>query len=148
MSTHRLALKVVGAAILRGDVCLVAQRGPDAARCALQWEFPGGKVEAGEAPGAALEREIREELDVEVEIGPRLGHGNHDSGDVVIELDVFVARIVSGDVRLNEHHRYGWFRAGQIDALDWAAADRPILPALKRLLSSAAPESAQTFCRS
>ena len=54
----RPVVKVVGAAILDGDTCLVAQRGSDAVRCALEWEFPGGKVEAGETPHSALRREI------------------------------------------------------------------------------------------
>ncbi len=134
MSSHRSVLKVVGAAILEGDACLVAQRGPGAKGEALKWEFPGGKVEPGETPRRALEREIREELAVEIEVGPWLGRGEHDSGGAVVELEVFTARIAGGEVRLAEHYSYGWFRAEQIDALDWAAADRPVLAALKRLL--------------
>ncbi len=145
MSIHRRVLKVVGAAIVRDGACLAAQRGPDAPRCALQWEFPGGKVEAGETPDVALRREIREELSVEIEVGPWLGHGQDDSDGVAIELDIFVARLVSGEVRLTEHRRYGWFRAEQIDSLEWAAADRPVLSALKRLLSDNADKTAQVL---
>ena len=140
MPSSRSVLEVVGAAIVDGGVCLAAQRGPDAARCALQWEFPGGKVEPDETPRSALEREIREELAVEIEVGSWLGRGEHRSGGAVVKLDVFAARIMSGDIRLTEHFRYGWFSAEQLDALDWAAADRPILPALKSLLRRA-PEA-------
>ncbi len=131
----KVKVRVVGAALLAGGTCLVTQRGPGAASEALKWEFPGGKVEAGEAPRCALEREIREELAVEIEIGSWLGRGEHASGAVAIELDVYTARIVSGEIRLTEHCRCGWFRREEIDALDWAAADRPVLPALKRQLS-------------
>ncbi len=136
MSTQPPALKVVGAAIVDGDACLVAQRGPGAAGEALKWEFPGGKVEAAETPRSALVREIREELGVEIEVGDRLGRGQAAAGGRVIELEVYTARIVSGEIRLAEHCRSGWFRAEQIDALDWAAADRPVVAALKRLLSA------------
>ena len=92
-------------------------------------------MEPGETPRSALGREISEELDVEIEVGAWLGRGVHGSGDGAIELDVFVAKIVSGEIRLAEHCRYGWFRARELDALDWAAADRPLLPALKMLLT-------------
>ncbi len=92
-------------------------------------------MEPREAPRAALEREIREELAVEIEVGSWLGRGEHAGGAGAIELEVYTARIVSGEIRLAEHCRCGWFRSEEIDALDWAAADRPILPALKRLLS-------------
>ncbi len=128
-------VKVVGAAILRDGACLVTQRGPQAAE-PLKWEFPGGKVEPDESPRAALVREIREELGLEIEVGPWLGRGEHADARRRVELDVYTARIVGGEVRLSEHRRCGWFRSGeQIDGLDWAPADRPVLPALKRLLA-------------
>lgn len=135
------ALKVVGAAILRGGTCLVTQRGPDGGSAAGQWEFPGGKVEPGEDPRAALEREVREELSLEIETGAWLGRGEHPDGERMIALDVYAATVVAGTLRLTEHRRHGWFRAEEIDGLDWAAADRPVLPALKRLLSSRKPSA-------
>ncbi len=135
-------LRVVGAAILKDRWCLVAQRGPGDAREAFKWEFPGGKVEPDETPRSALEREIREELALEITVGPSLGRGEHAGDEVTVELEVFTARIVSGEIRLAEHRAYGWFGAGEIDSLDWAAADRPVLPALKQLLLSLrAPDS-------
>ncbi len=137
MSVRLPLLEVVGAAILEGDACLVAQRGPSAVREALKWEFPGGKVESGETRRSALAREIHEELGVEIEVGDRLGRGQvDDDGGVRIELEVYAARIVSGEIRLVEHHQCGWFRAEEIDGLDWAVADRPVLAALKRRLSA------------
>lgn len=126
-------VRVVGAAILRPGECLVTQRSERMAE-PLKWEFPGGKVELGESPESALAREIREELDLVIEIGRHLGSGSHAGRDRRIELDVFTAAIVGGEIHLREHRRHGWFSASRIPTLDWAAADRPILPALVRLL--------------
>ena len=133
MSAARTRLRVVGAAILQGGTCLVAQRGADMSM-PLKWEFPGGKLEPGEDARAALVREIREELALEIEVGQRLGRGVSEQDGRRIELDVFAATRVGGEVRLAEHCRYGWFAAHEIDGLDWAAADRPVLAALKRRL--------------
>ena len=126
-------VRVVGAAILRGHTCLAAQRSAAMAE-PLKWEFPGGKVEPGEDPRQALAREIREELDLTIEVGERLGHGSHLEAGRRIELEVFAATVAGGQLRLAEHLQAGWFRASEIDGLDWAAADRPLLPALRRLL--------------
>lgn len=124
---------MVGAAILQGETCLVAQRGADMST-PLKWEFPGGKLEPGEDPRQALVREIREELALEIEVGDWLGRGESVAGPRRIELDVFTAAVVSGEVRLAEHRDFGWFRAHEIDALDWAAADVPVLGKLKERL--------------
>ena len=98
------------------------------------WEFPGGKVEPGEQPRAALEREIREELHLDVEIGSWLGRGTHRDGHLVIGLDVYLATITGGEICLTEHRRCGWFSAQQLGDLAWAPADRPVLPALAAFL--------------
>jgi 8-oxo-dGTP diphosphatase len=131
-------VRVVGAAILRRGECLVTQRSRRMAE-PLKWEFPGGKIEDGESPRAALAREIREELDLVIDVGRSLGSGAHDGGVRRIELEVFAAEIVSGEIRLREHRDYGWFGAADVARLDWAAADRPVLPALVRLLERRAP---------
>lgn len=128
-------IKVVGAALLRGDRCFVAQRG-EAMSTPMMWEFPGGKVESGELPEEALARELREELGVVVEVMDFAGQGKFRKGGLVIELDVYFARIVKGEVLLREHRDAGWFRAEEFDSLDWAEADIPVLPAVKKRLSS------------
>lgn len=124
---------VVGAAILRQGACLAAQRGPEMSE-PLKWEFPGGKVEPGEDPREALRREIREELHLEVEVGTLLGRGESAVDGRRIVLDIYAATILAGEVRLVEHQDWGWFTAAEIDRLDWADADLPVLPALKGLL--------------
>ena len=100
----------------------------------LAWEFPGGKVGPGESPEEALRREIREELGVEIRVGSRLGRGRGLTGDRVVVLDVYLARIVRGAVRPVEHRDWGWFDAEALVGLDWAAPDVPVLPAVVAIL--------------
>jgi 8-oxo-dGTP diphosphatase len=128
------AINVVGAAIRAGRRCLVTRRGPSMSM-PLKWEFPGGKVEPGESPEAALARELLEELGVVVEVGEHLGRGCASSPGREIRLDVFAATLLSGTLRLEEHSDHGWFSADELDGLDWPDADRPVLPAVKAWLS-------------
>ena len=105
----------------------------------LEWEFPGGKVEPGEDPPQALVREIREELGVEIVVDEWLGvsriHGAAQEGvEGSIELTVYTATLVAGEIRLAEHLAHGWFRWDEVDALQWSSADRPLLTDLKHLL--------------
>lgn len=126
-------LHVVGAAIVRDGRCLVTRRGPTMA-LAGAWEFPGGKVEAGETPQAALQREILEELGVEIEVGAWLGVGESVVGERRIQLDVYLARWVGGRLELAEHDRAEWCGPAELERLDWAEADLPVLPALAEAL--------------
>ena len=127
--SKRATLHVVGAAILSGSRCLVARRGPRMS-LAGQWEFPGGKVERGEPPERALAREIREELELEIEVGECLGRGEVRQGGRTVVLDVYAARAKPGAPRLREHAEVRWVGPGELRALDWAAADVPVLPAV------------------
>lgn len=129
-------IHVVGAAILRDRRCLAAQRGPGM-RLPGQWEFPGGKVEDGEDPRLALAREVAEELGLLVTVGGLLGTGRDATGEPAVRLDVYLASIAGGELRLLEHAAVRWVGPGDLDALDWATADRPLLPALRRHLEAA-----------
>jgi 8-oxo-dGTP diphosphatase len=100
----------------------------------LRWEFPGGKVEAGEDPRAALRREVHEELEVVVAVGERVARGEAEASGRLIQLDVYAATIESGEVSPREHARFGWFDAEGLRSLDWAAPDVPVLPHVLRLL--------------
>jgi 8-oxo-dGTP diphosphatase len=119
-------LHVVGAAIARGNQCLIAQRGPHGSLPG-KWEFPGGKVEPGESPTTALAREIAEELGVEVTVGQLLASGTATVGTRVIALDVYAATILSGTVSLREHAQCVWASAADLPNYDWAEADIPCL---------------------
>jgi 8-oxo-dGTP diphosphatase len=130
----RRRIQVVGAAIVREARVLVTRRGP-AMALAGKWEFPGGKVEPGEDPRAALRREIAEELGVAVTVGARIGRGTAPAGESVIVLDVYCARLDSGEIAPVEHSEWGWFDADAMRELDWAEADVPVLDTLHELLS-------------
>lgn len=131
-------VQVVGAAIVEGDLVLVARRsgGPYDGF----WEFPGGKVEPGEADLTALVREIGEELGVVVAPQDFLGEALLDGsvgGGVPGEstLRVWSARITSGELVAHEHAELRWVGAAELDALDWIPADRPLVAAVRGLLT-------------
>lgn len=121
-----MVIRVVGAAVVREGRCLVAQRGPLQSH-AGKWEFPGGKVEPGETPEAALARELEEELGLRISVGTRLGRGEVLVGDRRVVLDVYGAAIVSGELELREHARVCWALATELGNFDWAEADVPIV---------------------
>jgi 8-oxo-dGTP diphosphatase len=118
---------VVGAAIFDdGGRLLTAQRGAPA-RYAGLWEFPGGKVEPGESPEVALVRECREELAVEIAVGALVGEVLLDIGT----LRVYRAAIVRGQPVAGEHRALRWLAPHEYDAVDWIAADRPLVERLQ-----------------
>jgi 8-oxo-dGTP diphosphatase len=124
---------VVGAAIVEAGKVLLTRRG-ERMSMAGKWEFPGGKLEAGESPQAALVREVAEELGLEITVGKRLGRGTSLHDGRRIELEVYRSHRRGGELRLVEHEEHGWFGAGEIVRLDWPEADLPVLPALEELL--------------
>ena len=123
----------MGAAIVDGTDCLVAQRGPEMSLPG-KWEFPGGEVEAGEAPRSALARELHEELQISVEVGDCLGQGESITQSARIVLDVYAARAPSRTITAGEHAQTRWLSANELPALDWAEADVPVIPAVQSRL--------------
>ena len=124
---------VVGAAIVRDGRVLAARRtAPPAA--AGRWELPGGKVEPGEAPAAALVREVREELGCDVAVTGWLA-GSSDIGRTHV-LTVATAVLLAGspDPDPTEHDAVRWLSAAELDEVDWLDPDRPFLPELASLL--------------
>ena len=112
----------------------MAQRGSVMSQ-AGSWEFPGGKIEAREPPRSALSREIREELGLTIDVGPWIGRGESIVDGREIMLDVYYASLVEGEAHPKEHAEARWIDANEIEGLDWAEADRPVLTILKRVLS-------------
>jgi 8-oxo-dGTP diphosphatase len=96
-----------------------------------KYEFPGGKVEAGETPENALVREILEELDLSINIkGPYLTV-NHQYPDFSLTMHSFLCKATSRTPQLKEHIKYQWLNRDELGDLDWAAADIPIVEKLQ-----------------
>lgn len=87
------------------------------------WEFPGGKVEPGETPQAALKREIMEELETEIEVGDLIETIEYDYPTFHLSMDCFWAEIVKGDLVLREHEAAKWLTKEQLGSVDWLPAD-------------------------
>ena len=97
-----------------------------------KYEFPGGKVEAGESETEALEREIKEELDLMIQTQEKYITVEHAYPDFFLIMHSYLCEATSKDIHLYEHVAYKWLPVTQFDQLDWAAADLPIVEALKR----------------
>ena len=123
---------VVGAAIVRSGRLLVAQRAYPA-DLAGKWELPGGKVEPGESPAAALVRECREELGIELRVGAQVGADLPIPGGRL--LRVFFAE-ADVEPTAREHAALTWATADEIPELDWLPADRPLVPQLLTLVTT------------
>jgi mutator protein MutT len=125
---------VVGAAIVRDARVLAARRTTPPA-LAGRWEFPGGKVEAGERPSDALARELLEELGCTIEVTGWLDGTAEIGSDY--ELSVATAVLLDGGPVPSEHDLIRWLGADELDAVDWLEPDRPFLPELRSLLLAA-----------
>ena len=93
----------------------------------LKWEFPGGKIEENETAEACLIREIREELNIEIQITGSLPPNDYQYPDKLIRLIPFICRQKDGELVLKEHADYKWLYAKDLLDLDWAEADVPIV---------------------
>lgn len=120
-------MEVVCAVIWNDDGrVLAAQRPPDKAQGG-RWEFPGGKIEPGEAAEAALIREIEEELGCTLRVGDAMSPVDHPYPGGVIRLRPFCSVIASGRPHAREHSALRWVDARESADLEWAPADLPIL---------------------
>ncbi len=127
---------VVGAAIIEGGRVLACERSAPP-EVAGRWEFPGGKVEPGEAETDALARECAEELGVRVAVGARVGRDVRMAHGRSV-LRVYAARLLHGDQpKALEHAELRWLSAAELDSVDWLPADVPIVAALRPLLDTA-----------
>ena len=128
MRTRKL---VVAALVRRGGRILMSRRRPDQPMPNL-WEFPGGKVEPGEAPVAALAREVREELGCEIEVGGIYEVVFHAYPEFDLVMMVYAATVSRGVPRAVEVAEVAWIEAAQIPSLDLLPADYPLALALAR----------------
>jgi 8-oxo-dGTP diphosphatase len=119
---------VVCAVIEQAGLVLIARRPPHKL-LPLKWEFPGGKVEPGESPAAAIIREICEELGSIITVNRALPPFTHDYKTVVIEMIPFVCALAPGTSmpRPHEHTALAWVPPAELPAYDLAAADWPVV---------------------
>jgi 8-oxo-dGTP diphosphatase len=101
----------------------------------LQWEFPGGKLKEGESPEAALIREIREELGIEVRPIERLPDILHHYPDQSVRLIPFFCHHMEGVIHLAEHQEFIWVDFRELNDLEWLEADRDVVAMVKEKLS-------------
>lgn len=126
-------IKVVAAIIIHNDKVFATQRGYGEFKDG--WEFPGGKVEPQETPGAALVREIREELDTEIEVGELLDTVEYDYPKFHLSMDCYICKVKSGDLVLKEHEAARWLTKETLESVDWLPADLGLLSKIKKYLN-------------
>lgn len=119
-------LHVTCAIILEEDKILICQRSTSM-KLPLKWEFPGGKVENGESLIESLIREIKEELDLTIEVKIELSSYTHHYKDFSLILYPFICKIAAGNIVLKEHMDYKWVNKNELLNFDLAEADLPIL---------------------
>ncbi|MCL6605302.1 MAG: (deoxy)nucleoside triphosphate pyrophosphohydrolase [Paenibacillus sp.] len=127
-------IHVVGAVIIENEKILCAQRGA-AKAMAYKWEFPGGKVEEGETPQAALKREINEEMNCMIEIGEAIETTVYEYDFGFVHLSTFYCHLISGKPALTEHVAIRWLPAHELMSLDWAPADIPAVEKIQEMLA-------------
>lgn len=126
-------IDVVGAVIHRERRVLCARRGTKGALAGL-WEFPGGKIEAGESARGALQREISEELRCDIAVGETVTTTRHEYDFAVVTLTTFWCTLLSGVPQLTEHAEVRWAGADELCDLEWAPADVPAVRLIQAAL--------------
>lgn len=123
--------KVTAAIITRDDRVLIARR--KAGAQAGKWEFPGGKIEEGETPEQCLQRELREELQIEATIGSFFGESEYEYENGAIRLMAYLARWDKGEMQPTVHTEFRWVPPRELEKYDLAPADIPLAQKLAGL---------------
>ena len=125
-------IEVVAAIIRKGDCIFATQRGYGEWKD--WWEFPGGKMEAGETREKALRREIREELSAEISVDDFLCTVEYDYPKFRLRMHCFLCSLLSDGLSLNEHEAAKWLQKDEMDSVKWLPADVEVI---KRLMLKA-----------
>jgi 8-oxo-dGTP diphosphatase len=125
-------IEVVAAIIKHEDRILTTQRGYGEFRGF--WEFPGGKIEAGETPHEALIREIKEELNIDILVGDLVGTIEYDYPEFHLTMHCFICTFLSGELQLNEHEDLKWLTKETLNSVTWLPADITLINKIKKIL--------------
>lgn len=136
----KFSIHVACAIIEHKGKVLAAQRS-ESMNLPLKWEFPGGKQEPGETPAQCLFREVREELALEIAVGPALPIVLHSYDTFHVTLHPFVCSLLGGEITLHEHRAVAWMEPAHMLELDWAAADLPVIADYLARQATAAQEA-------
>lgn len=125
-------VRVVAAIIINDGKVFATQRGYGEFKDG--WEFPGGKIDAGERPEEALVREIKEELDTEVEVKELLETVEYDYPKFHLSMDCFICKIKAGELVLKEHEASQWLTKETLDSVEWLPADLGLIEKIENYL--------------
>ena len=132
MNAKKRELFVVAGAIIKNGKVFAAQRG-NSGKTAFKWEFPGGKINPGETPEQALERELQEELSINVKVHELIYQVIDEYEDVILHIDTYRCELISGTPTLSEHIALAWSNKEELDNLEFSPADDPVLAKIKSL---------------
>jgi 8-oxo-dGTP diphosphatase len=122
-------IRVVAAVIRSEDKIFATARGYGEFKG--QWEFPGGKIEEGETPQQALIREIKEELEAEIEVGDLIDNIEYDYPNFHLSMDCFWARVIAGELVLKEAEAGKWLSKDELGSVQWLPADIALIDKIK-----------------
>ena len=129
---ERRHIEVVAAIIIENGKLFTTQRGYGEFKDG--WEFPGGKMEKGETLEQTLTREMREELEIKIEVGEQIKVVEYDYPNFHLTMHCMLTKIVEGQPNLLEHEAARWVNKEEIDSVDWLPADREVLDEVKKYL--------------
>lgn len=125
-------IQVSAAIIKKNDKILATQRGYGELKGG--WEFPGGKIEKGETEEQALIREIKEELDVNINIHSKLTIVEYDYSEFHLTMHCYFCEIESGELTLKEHSSAKWLAKSELNKIQWLPADKEIIDTLLKIV--------------
>ena len=126
-------IRVAAAVIRKNNRIFATQRGYGEFKDG--WEFPGGKIEPGETPRQALAREIREELDTEINVGELIETIEYDYPTFHLSMGCFWCTVVEGSLELKEHEAARWLDRENLYSVDWLPADTGLIAKIEKLLT-------------